>query len=109
MHRYATFDLSIFPHGASGDTRVVIATFGAALYSSYLRDGRRRWLNPYVGGRFGYGYLGGEGSALIAGELGIELFKHKYLLVDTSLRAVAFVRSNAEAGLQGTLGLSVPF
>jgi hypothetical protein len=107
--RYATFELDVFPRGDGGDSRAVIATFGSALYSSYLRNGHRRYFNPYVGGRVGYGYLSGNGSPLIAGELGVELFKHKYLLVDTSLRVVAFVRTEAEAALHATLGVSVPF
>jgi hypothetical protein len=107
--RYATFELHVFPRGDGGDSRAVLATFGAALYSSYLRDGHRRYFNPYVGGRVGYGYLSGSGSPVIAGELGVELFKHKYLVIDTSLRALAFVKTSAEAALHATLGLSVPF
>ena len=110
LQRYATFELDVFPRGDDPmDTRTVLATFGTALYSNYLRDGRRRYLNPYIGARVGYGYLGGNGSPVIAGELGVELFKHKYLLVDTSVRALAFVTSHADAALHATLGASVPF
>jgi hypothetical protein len=107
--RYATFELHVFPRGDGGDSRAVLATFGAALYSSYLRDGHRRYFNPYIGGRVGYGYLSGDASPVIAGELGVELFKHKYVVIDTSLRALAFVKTSAEAALHATLGLSVPF
>jgi hypothetical protein len=109
VQRYATFELDVFPRGDGGDSRAVLATFGAALYSSYLRDGHRRYFNPYVGGRVGYGYLSGAGSPVIAGELGCELFKHQYLVIDVSLRALAFVKTSAEAALHGTLGVSVPF
>jgi hypothetical protein len=109
VQRYATFDLDVFPRVDGDNTRAVLATFGSALYSSYLRDGRRRFLNPYIGGRVGYGYLSGSGSPVIAGEVGVELYKHEYLVVDTSVRMVAFVRSEAEAALNATMGLSVPF
>jgi hypothetical protein len=109
LQRYATFELDVFPRGDGGESRAVLATFGAALYSSYLRDGHRRYFNPYIGGRVGYGYLSGDGSPVVAGELGVELYKHKYLVVDTSLRALAFVKTSAEVALHGTLGVSVPF
>ncbi|HEY5944232.1 MAG TPA: DUF4349 domain-containing protein [Kofleriaceae bacterium] len=109
LQRYATFELDVFPRGDNGDSRAVLATFGAGMYSSYLRDGRRRYFNPYIGGRVGYGYLSGDGSPVIAGEVGVELYKHKYVVVDASLRALAFVKTSAEAALHGTVGIEVPF
>jgi hypothetical protein len=109
LFRYATFEFQIFPRGDGGDTRAVLATFGAAMYSSYLHDGRRRYLNPYIGARVGYGYLSGDGMPVVAAELGVELFKHKYLLVDTAVRALGFITDNAEAALNATLGVAVPF
>ena len=108
LQRYATFDLAIFPSDGM-DSRAVLATFGTALYSSYLRDGHRRYFNPYVGVRVGYGYLSGDGMPVIAGEVGIEWFKHRYLLVDSSVRALGYITDNAEAALSATLGASVPF
>ncbi|HEY5924863.1 MAG TPA: DUF4349 domain-containing protein [Kofleriaceae bacterium] len=110
VHRYATFELDVFPRGDDPmDSRAVLATFGSALYSSYLRNGRRRYFNPYIGGRIGYGYLGGNGSPVIAGELGIEWFKHKYFVVDSSLRVLAYMTSTTDGALHGTMGVSVPF
>jgi hypothetical protein len=108
LNRHATFELDVFPR-TDGETRAVLATFGTALYSSFLRDGRRRYLNPYIGGRVGGGYLSGNGSPVIAGELGVELVKHEYLLVEASVRVLAYVRTEAEVALHSTLGLSVPF
>jgi hypothetical protein len=109
LHRYATFDFNIFPRGDGGDSRAVLATFGAAMYSSYLRDGRRRYLNPYIGARIGYGYLSGEGMPVVAAELGVELYKHKYLLVDSAVRAIGFADDNPEAAFSAMLGVAVPF
>ena len=63
-----------------------------------------------MGARVGYGYFDSAGGAAVAGEVGLELFKHEYLLVDTAIRALAFVREEGnQAAVQGTLGLSVPF
>lgn len=109
IQRYATFELALFPRGDGGDSRAVLATFGAAMYSSYLEDGHRRYLNPYLGVRAGFGYLSGEGYPVIAAEAGIELFKHEYLVIDTSVRAIAYVSESADGALQATLGASVPF
>jgi hypothetical protein len=109
VKRYLTFDLDVFP-AKDGDSRAVIATVGTALYSSYLGNGGRRFFNPYVGARAGYGYLSNDGGALVAGELGIELYKHPYLLVETAARVVAFMRETGEeAAFQTLLGFSVPF
>ncbi|HTL39130.1 MAG TPA: DUF4349 domain-containing protein [Kofleriaceae bacterium] len=110
VHRLLTFDLSVFPRGDGGESRAVVATIGTALYSAYLGYGQRRYLNPYVGARAGYGYFDGAGGATVAAELGLELYKHEYFLVDSAIRTLAFIREEGnQAAIQGTLGVAVPF
>jgi hypothetical protein len=109
VNRYFTLDMDVFP-GRDGDSRAVIATAGTALYSSFLSSGRRRYLNPYLGLRAGYGHLSGEGCAVVEGELGLELYKHRYLLVEAAARATAFFRDDGTDGaLHALLGAGVPF
>ena len=109
VNRYLTLDFDLFPR-KEGESRVAIATVGTALYSSFLGGGRRRFANPYLGLRAGYGYLSGDGSWVAAGELGLELFKHRYLLVEAAARAVVFFRTdNTEGALHAILGAAVPF
>jgi len=109
VNRYFTLDLDVFPR-RSGDSRAVLATAGTALYSSFLGLGRRRYLNPYLGVRVGYGHLSGESCAVVEGELGLELYKHRYLLVEAAARAIAFFRDDGtEGALHGLLGAAVPF
>jgi hypothetical protein len=60
VHRLLTFDLSVFPRGEGGESRAVVATAGTALYSAYLGYGQRKYFNPYVGARAGYGYFDGR-------------------------------------------------
>jgi hypothetical protein len=109
VNRFFTLDFDVFPQ-KDGESRAVLATLGSALYSSHLGAGRRRYLNPYLGARIGYGYLSSDGSLVVAGELGVELYRHRYLLVEASARAVAFVRDGgADAAIHGTLGAAVPF
>lgn len=108
--RYMTLDLDIFPKRDGGESRAVIATVGSALYSSFLGNGHRRFGNPYVGYRLGYGYLSDHSAFAVAGELGIELFKHEYLLVEAAARATAFLRSdNSDVALHAFVGFAVPF
>ena len=71
LQRYLTFDLDAFPARGT-DTRAVTATIGSALYSGLLGGGQRRYLNPYLGARAGYGYLSGERCGLFGGEIGLE-------------------------------------
>jgi hypothetical protein len=109
VRRAFTLDLDVFPQEA-GESRAVIATAGTALYSSFLGAGRRRYLKPYLGGRIGYGYLSGEGSFAVEGELGLELYRNRYLLVDTAARALALFRDGgAEGALHALLGAAVAF
>lgn len=108
IKRWLTFDLDVFPR-RDGDSRAVVGTFGGALYSSFLGGGRRSFLNPYLGYRFGVGYLSGESSAVIGAEVGLELYKHKYVQLEASLRALAFLREDTDAALHGQLGLAIPF
>lgn len=109
VHRYFTVDLDVFPR-KDGESRAVLATAGTALYSSFLGVGRRRFLNPYLGTRVGYGYLSGEACVVVAGELGLELYRHRYLLVEAAARVVAFFRDErTEGALHGILGAAIPF
>ena len=108
VKRFLTFDLDLFPR-KDGDTGAAIATVGTALYSGYLGFGQRRFLNPYVGARLGYGYLSASGALVVAGEVGLEVFKHRYLLVETAVRAIAFLRDDSDGALHAMLGFSVPF
>ena len=109
IERFITFDLDVFP-SQDDDTRAVIATVGGGLYSGFVGGGRRRWLNPYLGFRAGYGYLTGEHAFVVGGEVGLELFKHKYLLVEIAGRTLAFIHDGTgEVAFQGTFGFVVPF
>jgi hypothetical protein len=109
IKRYLTFDLDVFP-ARGGDTRTVTGTVGSALYSSFLGSGRRRFLNPYLGFRAGLGYLSDEGAGILGGELGLELFKHRYLQIEAVGRTVVFFRdARPDVAFVSQLGFAVPF
>jgi hypothetical protein len=98
IHTVPRVTLEVDVYGEQGDEkRAVIATSGGAAYSDFLGRGRRRFLNPYLGMRMGYGYLDGH-NFVLAGDVGLELVKHKYVMVDANLRVV---------GLFGEIGADV--
>jgi Domain of unknown function (DUF4349) len=106
-----SLELDVFEDApASGDRpaeeHAVIATYGVAMYSDFLGRGQRRFLNPYLGFRIGYGYLGYHALA-IQGQAGVELFKHKYMMVDLDVRATGLIGDRVDAGL--VTGASVVF
>jgi hypothetical protein len=85
----------------------VIATYGGSMYSDFLGHGQRRFFNPYLGIRLGYAHLGYSAFAL-QGEAGVELFKHKYVMVDAGVRATLLVGDDdVDAGL--VTGASIVF
>jgi hypothetical protein len=90
-------ELDVF-EDADGTGAAVLVTGGGAVYSDFLGRGRNRFLNPYLGLRLGYGYL--DGSAFtFAGTAGLELFKHRYVMVDLNVRAVGFVSDEFDAAI----------
>jgi uncharacterized protein DUF4349 len=113
LRRQLTVDLDIFAgpadDAAGDDGRALLATVGTAIYSDMAGGGRRRFLNPYLGLRIGYGYLDGDDAFAAAAELGLELFRHRYLLIESGVRAVAFLRDDSQSAIHCYLGVAVPF
>jgi hypothetical protein len=102
-----TLELDVF-QGPGGESAAVLLTFGGSIYSDFLGRGRRRFLNPFLGTRIGYGYLQGS-SFVFGGGGGVELFKHKYVLVDTSMNVLGFAGESFEAAVVGSASVVVAF
>lgn len=91
VHLYQRMNLELDVFEDPDDTgAAVLATMGSAIYSDFLGRGRRRFLNPYLGARAGFGYLERPTFAFGAGA-GVELFKHEYVMVDLNVRAMGLV------------------
>jgi hypothetical protein len=90
--RRLSVELDLFgdPDGAGGEDAAGLLTLGGAFYSDLFGYGLRRWLNPYIGFRAGYAHLG-EAAFAAQAELGVELFKAKYVMIDASVRATALL------------------
>jgi len=107
------FDLTFDVLPARGaDGRSILVTAGGAVYSDFLGRGRRRFLNPYLGMRFGGGGVNGRGVFAYAGELGVELVRLPHFLLDVTARTMGVVYGQsprADILFQGLLGAGVPF
>lgn len=88
--------------------RGFMATMGTAIYSDFLGRGRRKFLNPYLQMRFGYAYIN-ESSFVAGAGAGIELFKHKRVMLDLNVNAVALIRDNVKFGLVAGAGAVFAF
>ena len=102
-----TFTLDVF-QGPEDEPVSAFVSIGGAIYSDFLGRGRRRFLNPYLGLRTGYAYLD-RSQFLLAGELGIELFKHRHVLVEVNVRMNGLLSSEPAAVLIGGAGFVVAF
>lgn len=100
---------SLFASGNDG--RAFLVTMGGDIYSDFFGSGRRQFLNPYVGLRGGYARIDGKNNALVAGTVGLELFRSKGFLLDLQARLHLFFGNGdgAHAGFQPTLGMNVAF
>jgi hypothetical protein len=80
---------------------IFMATFGGDVYSEFLGDGKRRWLNPYLGLRGGYARFLGTDQAV----------KSDFLEIDADVRLLGFFfgKLGAHAAIQPTLGANVAF
>jgi Domain of unknown function (DUF4349) len=97
VHLYSrvNLELDVFTDPDDTGKNAVLATMGGDIYSDFLGRGRRRFLNPYLGLRAGFGYLDRPTFTFGAGA-GVELYKHEYLMVDLNVRAMGLA---GEGGL----------
>jgi hypothetical protein len=107
--RASSIEIDLYPSTDDGTGRAVIVTAGGGGYSDFLGAGKRRFLNPYLGGRIGYGWL--DRHAFVAGlEAGVELFKHERVVVEAAGRGLAIWHGDGvDAAVQATAGVRIPF
>ncbi|HVJ15165.1 MAG TPA: DUF4349 domain-containing protein [Polyangiaceae bacterium] len=86
-------------------------TLNGRIYSEFLGDGHREFLNPYIGLRGGYARFLGKNEALLGGLLGLELVKGEWYIIDAEVRASALFGSDAggHVGVEPSLGASIAF
>jgi hypothetical protein len=86
--RSFSLDLDILRRQGSDERGpdVITATAGGEVYSDLLGHGQRKFLNPYLGFRAGYGRFDGHHRALVGGTAGLELFKNRWFDLDLETR-----------------------
>jgi len=88
---------------------VFIATLGGEVFSEFLGNGRRRFLNPYLGWRLGYDRFEGHNEFAFAGSAGVEILKTRPLSIDLAARLFGFLGRNAHAAAEPALSVNVAF
>lgn len=110
--RSASLEVDLYeaePASAGAEAKAaVVATFGGAGYSDFLGRGRRRLLNPYLGLRLGYAYLD-RSLFVVQAEVGLELFKHKHLVIDANVRGTGLIGKDSDAAVVAGAGAVVAF
>lgn len=110
--RQATLEVDLFQKENNADgtssSASVLATFGGAAYSDFFGHGERRFGNPYLGGRLGYGYL--DSHRFVAqGELGVELVKTRYAVIDANVRITGLIGRDSDLAFVGGVGAIFAF
>ncbi|HTM22734.1 MAG TPA: DUF4349 domain-containing protein [Kofleriaceae bacterium] len=94
--------------GPGDESAGFLATLGVATYSDFLGRGSRHFLNPYLGIRLGYAHINGSAFAF-SGTAGLELYKHKYFMIDASVDLVGLVSDEFESAVVSGAGAVFAF
>jgi hypothetical protein len=86
----------------------VVATIGTGRFARSTGDGARTWLNPFIGARMGYAHVDRH-AFVVAGEIGVEIFKSAGIALSASLRPSAFIGKDSDVVLESGSSLSVAF
>ncbi len=101
--------LEVAGYPASGeDDAAVIATLGVGKYARSMGDGEKSALNPFAGLRVGYGYVG-EHALVLAGELGLELYKSSGVALSASIRPQGLIGKDSQVSLEAGGSLTFAF
>jgi hypothetical protein len=86
--RAVSLDLDVLkrPGSEARGPDAVLASIGGEVYSDLLGGGQRRYLNPFLGWRAGYGRFDSDNQALLGATLGLELYKNRWFGVDLEAR-----------------------
>ena len=73
-----------------------------------MGDGSKTWLNPFAGVRAGYAYIERH-AVVVAGELGIELYKSSGVALSASLRPNGVISGDSQVALEAGSSLTFAF
>jgi hypothetical protein len=94
---------------ALGDPSLMLS-LGGATYSAHLGNGERRFLNPFLGLRGGWGQVATLNRFLLQGEAGLELLHVHEVILDAWARpSLSFGKDGVSTGVQAGGALTLPF
>jgi hypothetical protein len=112
-NRYFSLDLDGLRRRSTGSPTkgldVVLATIGGELFSEFLGNGTRRFLNPYLGWRLGYARFNKRNEFALGATVGLEVVKTRYLRVDLAVRGLGLLGHTLHMAVQPELTLGFAF
>lgn len=116
FHRAIHFDLDLLDAGSDAPFQIggVVATVGGDLYSEFLGDGERTFLNPHLGLAGGYADLSEADTwssfGVVSGVAGVELLSLPVALVDVNGRLLGLLgQSGNRLGWEATVSGHLAF
>jgi hypothetical protein len=98
-----SIDLDVLKSTKSPDSLLdgadlLLLTIGGEAYSDFLGGGKRRFLNPYLGFRLGYGRSAGHSAFALGGTAGLELVRVKYFVLDVQEQGIGLIGGSVTPG-----------
>jgi hypothetical protein len=110
VNRYFGADVTLLrPTEDHSHWNIYVATMGGEVFSQLLGNGRRRFLNPYLGWRLGYGHFGREKKFIVGGSVGLELLSAGWASIDLATRLLGMVGDSNHVGVEPALSMNVAF
>jgi hypothetical protein len=82
---------------------------GGEVFSEFMGNGRRRFLNPYLGWRLGYARFERRNEFAFACAFGVELVKTRPLTVDLAARLYGLLGKSSHMAVAPALSVNVAF
>lgn len=113
FHRAFGIDLEGFRHDGDATTArgldAFLATMGGEAFSEFMGNGRRRFVNPYLGWRLGYARFERRNEFAFACAFGVELIKTRPLTVDLAARLYGLLGKSSHMAVAPALSVNVAF
>jgi hypothetical protein len=95
----------------TGGLDVMLLSIGSEMFSDFLGGGKRKFMNPYLGGNIGYARFTGQNEGFAGVTAGVELWKTKTVVLDAEARAfvLVFGSEGSHAAIQPVLRASIAF
>lgn len=113
FHRAFSLDIDGLRRSRAGSPTkgldVLLLTLGGEIYSEFLGNGARRFLNPFLGWRLGYARFREHSEFALGATAGVEIVKTRYVGVDLAVRGIGLLGKSAHLAVAPELTVGFAF